>query len=779
MAATTIFFNGRLISIPGSYSEVDASGLEALGLGASGIVACVGMAIGGIPYTEIGESDVKGQLQVASNPRQPFDFFRSGDLKEAGPILFGPSVDDDIVAGAQEIVYVKVNPATQSTATFNNTDGAALVLTSADYGFFTTQIKATIGTGTNQGKLITVTFEDVVEAIDDAGGDEMFKLVYLSGTPADGFTTITAEVTASALVAAFTRDQTGLDGDVTNQVTATQVIECVSSSASDDGVIIEIYGTNTSDQTQRATVTLTGVTPIDTTETWNEFHGVRVVTGTLVGTLTLQNDGGGTVITTIAPAGTDSALEPLVDCPVAGSALSYVAGGASTDYVTVVGLNRSGAVQTETVQLNGTTPVPGTATWSQIDYLALGAQAAATTLTVSGNALNVVIGPEDARTTLQQTADYINSRSGFTFTLVTGRTSFLLKDMDVVAATSILSPTEVTFYANLYLIVEKINAESSLVVASEGTPGTGAPDNTTVDVFLSGGHEGNDTAGQESTPYAEADDWQAALDLLTKVRVNSVIVMTHDTGVHDKLKSHLQWMSGAGRSERDSCVGIQNAGDTGLAAKAEIKTQIIALNNRNIRAWAQNIERYNTSGSKEVMAPKYGAAMIIGAQAGCPVGTSMTHKFMNTLSLEQDSSWNPTDDAEEMIQAGLCFGEVVDGIGRRVVRNVTTHLTSSNIAYTEASVNEAVNYSVYTFRTAMETQVGEAGFAGTVSAASALAVNQLGLLVGVSLLAWRSLTISLTLDVLECAVEMAPVLPINFVKTTVHLVSIPQSAAAA
>ena len=53
MAASTIFFNGLLISRPGSYSVVDARGLEAIGLGASGIVALIGTAEGGRPVSDM------------------------------------------------------------------------------------------------------------------------------------------------------------------------------------------------------------------------------------------------------------------------------------------------------------------------------------------------------------------------------------------------------------------------------------------------------------------------------------------------------------------------------------------------------------------------------------------------------------------------------------------------------------------------------------------------------------------------------------------------------
>ena len=44
------------------------------------------------------------------------------------------------------------------------------------------------------------------------------------------------------------------------------------------------------------------------------------------------------------------------------------------------------------------------------------------------------------------------------------------------------------------------------------------------------------------------------------------------------------------------------------------------------------------------------------------------------------------------------------------------------------------------------------------------------------LVAWRSLNVELVVDVLNVEVEMAPVIPINFVATTVHLVTIRQTA---
>lgn len=861
MGISSIFFNGRLITTPGAYTEVDPSGLEVVGLTASGIVAAVGEAKGGVPWNAIDVSEVRNELQIATGPQQPFRFFRSGDLKEAAPLIFGPSDDPDIPAGAQEIVFVKTNPATQSTAQFDNSDGPALDVTSKDYGHHTTQINMQIGTGTNKGKIITIVFEAITETFDDVGGDSLFKILYLSGTPADGFTAITVEATASALLAAFTRDQIGLDNEVTNPVTPTQVIECVSSDVLDVGVVIEIYGTDNSNVSQWERVTLNGTTAVDTIKTWNEFHGVRIISGTAVGTVTLQNDGAGLVITTVtgAPgtAGARKGLEPTVDHPVGASSiikilldstvdfiagdvgkivqadgvnigplvdytndtpvadsgiawvrdtynhgrvtdnqvittsgggtgggdavgtssvtawLDYVAGGASTDYVTVVGLDMNGTLQTETVQLDGTNPLVGVLAWSRIDYLALGSLAAATTVTVGGNAINA---PWTGYNTLQKLADKVNGSSGFTLTIESGATSFSMSNLDVAGAVSCLSPAEPQFYANLYAIIAEINSSSDLITAARAAPGTGVPDNTTAPVYLAGGHEGSSTPGLEAIPTSTFADWQGAINLLTKLRVNTVWVSTADPAVHAAVKAHCQYMAGVGRSERDSKMGLMNAAVDGLASKTEIKTQIINFNTRHCQAWAQQVERYNTDGDAEVFDPIFGAAILAGMQSGCDPGTPLTHRLMNTLSLRQHSTWNPMDDSEEMIKAGLCFGEVLDGVGRRVVRSITTHLSSSNLAFQEASVNEAVNYSVYNYRTAMELSVGRPGFAGTVSACRGDAINILGLMVGLTLTGYRSLQFELLLDVIENSLEISPVLPTNFVKTTVHLVSIPQTA---
>jgi hypothetical protein len=145
---------------------------------------------------------------------------------------------------------------------------------------------------------------------------------------------------------------------------------------------------------------------------------------------------------------------------------------------------------------------------------------------------------------------------------------------------------------------------------------------------------------------------------------------------------------------------------------------------------------------------------------------------LNIVESHDAPSYNIKDDGNELIQSGLCVIEKVPGIGYRWLRNVTTHLIDNNLAYIEGSVNEAVNYAVYNFRTQLEIMVGKKGFSGTVNATASISVGVLGQLVTQGAITkYQNLTIELANDVMTIDVEIAPVIPVNFIKSTIHLVS--------
>lgn len=764
MAATTLFFNGILTSIPGAYSKVNAAALESIGLGASGIVAVLGTCQGGKP---VGEMASAGELERITRPGKEDELFRSGDLLEAIPFVFAPSNDEEIEGGAQLVIPVKVNPATQSAATLPNSQGDALTWTSKDYGAHTEQVNISVASGTDQGKLLVTTFEDIIETVDDLGGDDLLTLTY-DGSDGDAWDTMTALVeSAGDLSCDATRDIGGLDGDLVTPLAAPGAIEVLSDASGDVGQIVTVYGLTGAGAVIREVFILNGTVAQVGTETYaaGDVLGVEI-SGTIAGTVSVQASGGGASVFDVG-AGTDpvDGLVRGVAMFVSGSVVTIVLDNTGSQDMILVGTSVTGAVLTEKLRLNDTTPVLSVALFSTITAIALGDVAAARTVTVSAEAAKSQASIQD---TLQKLADYFNARSvgtdGFDCELLTGTTSFDPDNLDTaVSAVDCFSPADPGFAADLYEMITWVTQNSQLVTVAlaAGTTG-GALSNTAAPVFLAGGGEGT----------TQQSDWQTALNLLRTLRINTIVPVSSDPAVHAAVEAHCAYMGGAGRNERDAIVGIENSGQTAPPTKTEIKAQILALNSRHIRVVAESMDRFNKAGVRTTFQPQFTALLVAGMQAGSPVGTSLTNKYASVLDVARDSSWNPSDDAEEMIQAGLLFLERREDIGHRWVRNITSYLKTTNLVFVEGSVNEAVNFSSYNFRTAMELLVGKKGFTGTVRAGEGVAIGILDGLIGAEALTdYRSLSLDLALDVLEVFVEMAVVIPINFVPTTIHLVT--------
>ncbi len=773
--ATTIFFNGLVIGVPGSYSRVDASGLEAVGLGATGIVAMIGEAVGGRPVSSIDDPADLLRFSGGGGPQQNRDTWRSGDLREAGGILFDPADDAQILAGAQQIVACKVNPATQGAATLGNAQGDAVDVTSEDWGAFVNQINVSIADGTNQGKLISIIFEEITEAFDDIGGDNVFTLDY--ETDAITWDAMTAAINAAgAITCAATRAELGFDGDIT-ALLAQGAVRVVSADVGDTTQTVTIYGLDATGNPVSETLSLDGTTPVDGSQVFGlgDVFGA-IVSGTTVGAVVVSDQVIPTTIMTI-PLGIDQSQGLIVGRAmfVANTTIAAILDAAGTPDLIIEGKNAAGVTVLEKITLTGAVSAPGSTVLSEVTKLILGDVAVARTMTLSGTAAQ---SDATVQTTIQQAADFFNAKSivvsgpttlGFVFAIVTSSLDFLTANLDVtISPASIVGPP-VGFLADLFAFIDTININSALITATEATGAVGgAPDNTTAPVFLAGGVEG-------TTTFA---DYQKALNLLKRLRINTIVTTTGDPAVHAAIEAHNAFMGGVGRSERDGKVGALNAGLTDVPTKIEFKQQSVDLNSRHMQLVGQAVERFNTSGVRQEFLPPFTACVAAGMQAGSPVGTPLTNKFASILGFRQDTTWNPKDDAEEMIQAGLLFLENIDGVGRRWVRGVTTHLTSNNLAFTEASVNQAANFAAFNFRTAMEFFVGQQGFAGTKNAAKGVAITQLGLQVDANVLVgYQSLAFDIVLDVLEISVQIAVVIPINFVTTVLHLVTAQQLAA--
>lgn len=322
----------------------------------------------------------------------------------------------------------------------------------------------------------------------------------------------------------------------------------------------------------------------------------------------------------------------------------------------------------------------------------------------------------------------------------------------------------------------------TLTYANEFVLGTGNVPANQGPVFLSGG---------SSSTAATISDYLKALELALLIQVDHITVLTGNPAIQKALDTHINLCCGIYNLERDGSVGLSALDedsnvlsgayddDIVLPDKASIRKQIQALNTKNLRAYAQKIRRFDSNGDSKWFAPWFQATVGGAMSVGGDIGTSETNKIVNVEDVDQDSSWNPVRDSEEQIKNGLNFWRLVEGKGIKCVRDITTYLKSDNIAYTEASTNQAVNFATFNLRDGMEESIGKKGFAGTLAAAKTAAIGRLDLLVrNIVITSWRALLMSIIRDILEMAVQLAPVTPVNFAISNIHLTAFQLQAAA-
>lgn len=530
-----------------------------------------------------------------------------------------------------------------------------------------------------------------------------------------------------------------------------------------------IFGLTVAGAAQSELVTLTGTTPVQGTATWSKVFGVLLASAA-TGAVSISASAGGSSLKlgTIAAGSRSWGIIGCGGLAYGGTPATLQADAATSKDVVVFGEDPSGAIQVEKLTLNGTTPVTGAQAWKNVKGIAAAHVEAERTLTLSGS-FTLAIADYD---TVQDVIDFfeaVNTADAQYWTVTTeigDPAGFAIADMDLKASTSVKTGgAAVDYYAVLHAVIQTLNEKSLLVEADKSSGATQAPpNNTTSPVYLTGGAEGTTTT----------QDWQDALDLLRKEYCNTVVVLTDSAAIHALVKEHCAYMARQGQQERDAKLGAPSG-----TTLDEAKSLVRALNSRHCALCIQDVVRYNSQGEKETFPPYFTAVLAAGMQAGNRPGVPMTAKYVNVLDVQGDSSYDPTDDGDELIQSGLHVLTYVQNIGWRWLRAVTTNLTDpQNLAYVEQSTNYATNYAVYNLRTLLQRMVGEPGFAGSPAAALGLLTKVLALLIqeGV-IVAWKDAAVTLSGDQLQVEVSIAPTLPINFVPINIHLYTAEFSAA--
>lgn len=365
--------------------------------------------------------------------------------------------------------------------------------------------------------------------------------------------------------------------------------------------------------------------------------------------------------------------------------------------------------------------------------------------------------------TVQSLVDAINLVSGLTASVLEGNGAFPSTALDRFNGTDIKT-TAVTVTAINSEITAWFNSvgEGFLTATRAGT--TVPPVNTPGFVFLSGGSDGSLVNG----------DYSDCFTVLQSVDAQWVVPLSGNLAVLAQADAHCAYMSTVGKSERRAICGMA-AG----TSDADAISAAYSVNSDRTSLVHIGMYDYDSAGALTLYAPYIMAAMIAGAFAGSNPGTSMTNKSLRIRGLER-SLRNPTD-TDVLIDAGLLCVETTNQ-GFKVVKSVTTWLVNDNYNRVEVSTGTALDFVVRNVREALDVLRGEKGGPLLLSRAVSITESRLkelarpepagpGVIVGDdNSPAYSGIRASIEGDVLRVEFQCSPVIPANYVLTTVYAV---------
>ena len=394
--------------------------------------------------------------------------------------------------------------------------------------------------------------------------------------------------------------------------------------------------------------------------------------------------------------------------------------------------------------------------------------AAAETLTVSGPAFDLDL-TSSAYKTIKDVADHIQgySAQGWAATSLSPTVSAIDSiNLDRLASTNVYNPATATLTADLYQLVQLLDAQDIIAAELSSAPATAAREQVSAIVGVQNFAGGTFTAG-DATSVAAA---------YTAARTESIQIFAHfytDLATQQALREHCEYMAGQGLGECNGWVGMA-AG----VSKTDVATRTASLNTRHVALAAQEIQITDHTGATVWVSPLYQSLMLAAMQASTPIGTPLTRKIANVLDVRSDSTWDADNDAEELLGSGLAFF-TTDRLGFKVERSITTYQTDDNPVFSEVSANESLYTSVRDLRENLDTQIGNPAVQSTAAVIRALAKDRLRYQVDNDIIKafnGKSLTVEDVGDVFVVSCEIAVIEPVNFVLVEAKVTRIPFSA---
>lgn len=366
--------------------------------------------------------------------------------------------------------------------------------------------------------------------------------------------------------------------------------------------------------------------------------------------------------------------------------------------------------------------------------------------------------------TIQDLVDRINLVAGFDAEVLDGNYSKpALNGLDYVTAQDVKTAAY-TARADLQAAVDWFNSAQEGFVTAERVAGVGVKPSAAAFQFLSGGSDGSTTM----------DDWAEAFEALQGIDVQWITPVSGDEAIRAMADTHVAFMSVQGQKERRAICGTDVS-----TSKEDAKAAVKILNSDRTSLLFQGHYDYDATGALALFPAYLSAARVAGGFAGVNPGTPMTNKNFKCRGLEFNLR-NPTD-TDELINAGILCLEDTDE-GYKIVRSISTWLINDNYNRVEQSCGAALDFAVRNIRQALRTLVGTKGNPINLSRAVSITESTCrelaraepqgpGILAGDDASpAYRNIKAEQDGDAIRVQVELSPVIPNNYILTTVFAV---------
>lgn len=761
-----ISFNGATIRQPGSYSKTSVALAGGFPLTDTGIVAILGEATQGEPGDSSGVTEYNcNQLSALISE------YVSGPIVDAARLLVSPTKDPRIPNGAQKILVWKTNSSTRATLNVQNVDDAAVdlvTLTSANYGMPENQINVWIeNPSTDADTAATLLSSSALSfPFTVANGDTL--ILSVNGT--DFTLTVstapggTVSLTQSQWVTLLNGSAVTVGADTATPVWAA-VKPAIFSASSTDKILATLNP---------------AVAPLGKYENMWEY---AVLTAKTSNIKTKLNFTGTSTVNTTTLAVTTGGAGPTRGSR--GARTVHVNKGSVSedlgpnDNSVCLSIYYTGAGSAATMSISGTTDANKTLTTT-----CTGATADNLSLTLANF------------TTIQDLVTYIDNFNGGTkYICVTSfgqRNTVAPTTLDRYDAIDIKSlPLNVKRAMNE--IESEVNDSSELITIALKANVYGQLETiaSTAKEFLSGAVKGGSTD----------TDFSNGLDALLGERANLVVpLISQDASaditagktdaastytiasVNAAVVTHCNTASNTkNRNERQSYVSI-------LDTFANCEAHAMSLAAHRATVCFQNVDVLNVNGELETMQPWAMACIGAGMQAGAPIGTPTTFKYINAYGISH-SDFDPVTDTDDAIDSGLFVVQKISTGGFRIVVQNTSYGADASFVWNRANVIGAADFVAYDMRQQLEAiYVGSGRQRGTatVNSIQTTVVSLMrkyldsGIIVGDSVngyLGYRNLVVSMNGSTVNIEVTITPETGVEFILCDITLDSIRDTAA--